>query len=483
MISLQLCSILLAINTTPQNIFFDRYTLMPPLGNVKSICATPLNVFAISDNYLLIFDKLSLDLEKSIHFDEDIELVGYDQQSNDLWITSPSSIIRFTIATYSIRGYPIADDINRLGIGLDYVYLDGIKNYSLNKRTGELKYIPSFPGNLTWYKRTTDKDIKTYSFLMPYYYFDEAKETQAPFTRFHISAVFDDGMDLYVGTNGYGLLKYNKISWLKERVVYGPLDNQIRKAKKVGDKIAFISNLGISYLKDTSKTWQYQRFIHQITDVLFGDNNFIVTFENRISRTDGGVLITVSNMDNNILCLSSDDTLTYIGTSSGLYKMYKGTSTALPFGPDKFAVHSVYPMNDEIFVGGETGFFKYDKTNDEWTRELGFGVKHVVELQNTLYLLATNNQIIQYKNIKQHPGTDTTWVLLPYFNIYDIASDEEVIYCASYAGIYYFEPETDAYRVVYNLPRIKFDHVFVLDNNIIAVSSKNIYSLPIKYRD
>lgn len=483
MISLQLCIILFAINTSPQNIFIDYYTLMPPLGNIKSICATPLNVFAISDNYLLIFNKPSLNLETSIDFDGDIELVGYDQQSNDLWITSSSSIIRFTIATYSIRGYPITDDIERIGIGLNYVYLDGSKNYSLNKRTGELKYIASFPGNLTWSKRTTAEDIKAYSFLTPYYYFDDLNETQAPFTEFYISAIFDDGIDLYVGTNGYGLLRYNKVSWLKDRIVYGPLDKRIKKAKKVGDKIAFISNLGISYLEDTDKAWQYQRFTHQIADVLFQEHNFIVSFENLISRTDGGVLITISNMDNNILCLSSDDTLVYIGTSSGLYKMYHGMSKVMPFGPFKFAVHSVYPMNNEIFVGSETGFFKYDKGNNEWTKELGFGVKHIVELNKTLYLLATNNQIIQYKKMKQNLDPDTTWVLLPYFNIYDIASDEEVIYCASYAGIYYFEPETDAYRVVYNLPRIKFDHIFVLNNNIIAVSSKNIYSLPIKYRD
>jgi hypothetical protein len=213
---------------------------MPPLGNIKSICATPLNVFAISDNYLLIFDKPSLNLEKSIDFDGDIELVGYDQQSNDLWITSSSSVIRFTIATYSIRGYPITDDIERIGIGLDYVYLDGSKNYSLNKRTGELKYITSFPGDLTWSKRTTDEDIKAYSFLTPYYYFDDLNETQAPFTKFYISAIFDDGIDLYVGTHGYGLLRYNKVSWLKDRIVYGPLDKRIKKVKQVGDKIAFI---------------------------------------------------------------------------------------------------------------------------------------------------------------------------------------------------------------------------------------------------
>jgi len=483
MISSLFCTILITINTTPQNIFFDNYTLIPPLGNIKSICATPLNVFAISDNYLLIFDKMDLNLEKAIYFDQDIDLVGYDQQTNDLWITGPLNIIRFAIATYSIRAYPISDDIKRLGVGLDHIYLDGTKDYSLNKRTGELKYITSFPGNLSWFKKTQDQDIKTYNFLTPYYYFDETEITETPFAQFPISCVYDDGMELYVGTYRYGLLKYNKVSWLKQRIIYGPLDNRIRKAKKIGDKIAFISDFGISYLDKPDKNWQYRRFDHEITDVLFQDNDIIVTFENRISNAGAGILITISNIDKKVLCIASDDTMTYIGTTSGLYRKYNEIPGAEPFGEYKYAIYSIYPMGREIFAGGETGFFKYDKNNKAWSRELGFGVKHIVESQNKLYLLTTNNQIIQYKNTNQNTSSDTGWVLLPYFNIYDIAADDEVIYCASYAGIYYYEPGTDAYKVIYNLPRIKFDQVFVLDKTIIAVSSDNIYSLPVKFRD
>lgn len=483
MISLQLCALLIAVNTTPQNLLFDHYNLIPPLGTIKSICATPLNVFAISDNYLLIFDKIEFELKKSIYFDQDIELVGYDQQTNDLWIAGSSSVIRFTIATYSVKEYPISDDINRLGIGLDHVYLDGTKDYSLNKRTGEIKYVVSFPGNLTWFRKTTDQDIRSYNFLMPYYYYDEATITEAPFAAFHISALYDDGIDLYVGTDQYGLLKYNKVSWSKERIIYGPLDNRIRKAEKFGEKIVLVSELGVSYLEKPDQIWQYRRFSHQIADILFLDNNLIVSFKRRISRADAGMLITLSNIDNDVLCLASDDTLTYIGTTSGLYKMHNKIPGAKSFGLYKYAVHTIYPMSQEIFVGGETGFFRYDKTKEIWTKELSFGVKHIEASHNALYLLATNNQIIQYKNIKQNTTSDTGWVLLPYFNIYDIASDDEFIYCASYAGIYYYEPATGAYKVIYNLPRIKFDQVFVFENTIIAVSSDNIYSLPLRYRD
>ena len=483
MISSILCTILLAINTVPQNVYFDHYTVIPPLGNIESICATPFNVFTINDNYLLIFNKMDLELEKAIYFDQDIDLVGYDQQTNDLWITGPSIIIRFTIATYSIREYPISDNINRLGIGLDHIYLDGNRNYSLDKRTGQISNTTSFPGDLIWFEKTQEQDIKEYKFLMPYYYFDETGMTETPFTQFPITCLYDDGMELYIGTVQYGLLKYNKVSWDKKRIIYGPLDKNIRKVKKIEDKVAFISDFGISYLDETGQDWHYHRFDHAITDVLFQDKGVIITFENRISRADGGVLITLSNIDKRILCITSDDTMTYIGTTSGLYKKYNKVSETQPFGLYKYAILSVHLMEEEIFAGSEAAFFKYDKITSAWSKVLGFGIKDIVESENILYLLATNNQIIKYNDTKQNTGPDTGWALLPYFNIYDIATDDDVIYCVSYAGIFYYEPETDAYKVIYNLPRIRFDQVFILNNTIIAVSPDNIYTLPVKYRD
>lgn len=463
--------------------FIDHYTIIPPLGNIKSICTTPFNVYAINNNYLLIFNKMDLTLEKAIYFDQDIDLVGYDQQTNDLWISGPTAVIRFTAATYSMREYPISDNISRLGIGLDHIYLDGNKDYSINKLTGQISIITSFPGNLSWYKRTQEQDIKAYKFLMPYYYYDEAGISESPFKQFPISCLYDDGMELYVGTVQYGLLKYNKVSWAKERIIFGPLDNNIRKAKMVNGKLAFISDFGISYLDKNVKGWQYHRFDHLITDILFQEKDIIISFENRLSRTQGGVLITLSNIDKKILCISSDDTMTYIGTNSGLYKKYNKASEIQNFGLYKYAIYSIYLMEEEIFAGGETGFFKYDKKSGEWSKVLGFEIKDIVESENLLYLLATNNQIIKYSDTKQNTGSDSGWVLLPYFNIYDIATDKEFIYCASYAGIFYYDPTTEVYKVIYNLPRIKFDQVFILDNTIIAVSADNIYTLPVEYRD
>ncbi len=484
MINLLFYCVLLSVNVTPQNILWDRYTITPPLGEVKSIVTSPLNIFAISDNYLIVFDKQDFTVKKTLHFDQEIELIGYDQQYDDLWISGASSIMRLTVATYTLREYPFVDDIHRLGIGKDYLYLDAVRNYSLNKRTGEIKEIHSFSGDSKWHMRITESDIRNYTFLTPYYYYDESEESQAPFSQFPITALYDDGMYLYVGTYRYGILKYNKVSWQKERIIYGPLDLDLRKVRKFDNNIYFVSSLGVSHYQIGAGNWHYQRFTHQIADILFFENNFLVSFENHISRVDGNMIFRISTIGADILCLNSDNTYIYVGTNSGLLKIYKGTNEPIPFGPDRHSIYSVYSTENNVFAGGEFGFYQYNKEKKVWAKVLPFGVKDIISIEDDLYLLGVNNQIIKYNKSEQDlPSSDTSWILLPYFNIYDIDTDNEVLYCASYAGIYYYEPKTELYKVVYNLPRVKYEYVFVADTDIIAVTDKNIYSLPIEFRD
>lgn len=484
MINLLLCCSIFSVNIVPQNVFWDHYTIIPPLGQIKSLATSPFHVYAISDNYLLFLNKQTLNLEKTFYFDQEIDLVGYDGWYNDLWISQVDNMIRFTIASYSTREYAIPDKVNRFGIDQDYVYLASSKNYSLNKRTGEVKITNSFPENIKWYKKISGADIRNYAFLTPYYYYDEPSESQAPFYQFPITALYDDGMDLYVGTDGYGILKYNKVSWQKQRVTYGPLDSRIKRIRKFDNKIYFVSPSGISYYIATTGNWKYQRFTHRVVDLLPLKNHFIISFENRVSRIDGGIAFTLSNFPTDILSLGQDEECVYVGTRSGLFKIIKGTDVPIPFGPDRYSVHAVYPTADAIFVCGDFAVYKYNRKQNRWSKVLNYGVKDIVELKDELYLLGVNNQLIKYHTLQGDVSSaDTNWILLPYFNIYDIDTDGEVLYCASYAGIYYYEPDTELYKVIYNLPRVKYDYIFVVDENIVTVSNKVIYRLPIEYRD
>ena len=115
---------------------------------------------------------------------------------------------------------------------------------------------------------------------------------------------------------------------------------------------------------------------------------------------------------------------------------------------------------------------------------LNFGVKDIVAINNDIFALGTNNQIMHYSNVADDsPEADTNWYLLPYFNIYDIDTDSEVLYCATYAGIHYYDPASSLYKAIYNLPRIDYQYVFFVDNTILAISSDAVYSLPLEHRD
>lgn len=472
--------IILCAVISPQNPFGDRYTIIPPLGTVRSLCTSTLSLYAINDNYVLICDKYDLSLQRSIHFDADIYLIGYDQFFDDIWIVSPDNLFRFNTVSYMVREYPIHEVVERLGIDQNSVYLDGARDFSLDKRTGELIQIGSFPGNTTWFKKTQSADLKNYPFLSPYYYYDETSASDVPFTQFPITALYDDGMYLFVGTQSFGILKYNKVSWQKERLIYGPLDRDIAQVRSFGDNIYFMTPAGLSYFSVNDRDWHYQRYSRHLTDIVPSGSNIMISMGTHLAEQEGGMVMTVSTMNSDILSLAADESSIYLGTRSGLYQLDHGMREPRSFGPDQFAVYAIYPAENAIYAAGEIGFYRYDRSRRTWNKALPLGIKEIAPINEELFLLSTNNQLIRYN--PAIPG-DTNWVLLPYFNIYDIAADENVVYCASYAGIYYYDPAAEQYRVIYNLPRRRYEHVFVANDSLFAVSTNNIYALPLQYRD
>ena len=95
-------------------------------------------------------------------------------------------------------------------------------------------------------------------------------------------------------------------------------------------------------------------------------------------------------------------------------------------------------------------------------------------------MLGLNTQLMRYT---PKADADTNWSMLPYFNINDIDTDGSVVYCASFAGVAYYDPGTELYKIIYTLPRQQYRYVFVIEDNIFAVSDNNVLSLPSRYRD
>jgi hypothetical protein len=486
MVSLVLC-FFTQINIYPQNAAWDRYTMIAPLGRVKSIAVSNLQVFALSDDYLLFIDKNNFRLENTLYLNRIAELVGYDNYTADLWLVCRDNIIRLVTTTYNVREFPIQFPISRFAIDVEYLYFENAERgqkYALDKITGVLSAISSFPKNLIWYKKISEGDIIQYPFLSPYYYSDDIQTSQIPFHQYPITAIYDDGMNLYVGTDHFGILKYNKISWQSQRIVNGPLDSDVTRVRKIDDKIILISNSGISYFTPETGSWAYQRSRDVVVDLVYYSNHIYVARRNRVFRTAGTMEFPIGTFNKNVLSLARDEKNIYVGTHSGAFRIIEGTGEPLLFVPATQAVNIIYPTSQAIYVGGDLGMYKYDRDAEVWSTLLNFGTKDIVEIAGDIYSLGTNNQIILHPGAaKDSTATDTNWVLLPYFNIYDIDTDGTALYCATYSGVYYYEPMSASYRIIYNLPRINYEHVFVVDDRLFALSKNLIYSLPLEYRD
>jgi len=483
MISLGLFFFLYGLQVDPQNINMERYDVIPPLGRVTSIASSVLNVFALNDNYLLILARPALKLVRTVYFNPAPSLVAYDQ-ADELWLTTSEGLVRYNLTLGSFREYPFTGSISAIASGLDNVYFRSGRNYALEKTTGKFREVSAFPDGLKWSAVLTEDEIRRFPYLIPYYFQDDLTSTRSAETRFPITALREDGLDLFVGTGGYGLLKYNTVSGQKERVIYGPLDLNFRRVRKMGDWFYFLTGTGVSRLDPKTGAWDYRRLNMTLSDLFISDSNWIVTGGNTISYISGTAVFPMDEFSSVILSAASSPQYFYVGTGNGMYRIERGTSEALTFGPEKQPVLAIAPVGDITYVGTDLSLFRYWTSADKWERIFPRGVKKILPLGSQLFFLSLDNQLIVFK-----PGAgdtligDSSWVLLPYFNIYDIESDSVVLYCAGYNGLSYYEPGTALLKPIYNLPRQKFNSVLITDQYIFAVADRLIYRLPVANRE
>ncbi len=486
LVSLSVCISLHAVEIEPGNIFLDHYELIPPLGKVKSMATSMNKLFAISDNYLLIFDRNDLHLTRVTYFKQEILFLAYDQFFDELWIASGNSILRYNISLGSIREYHFTSRAKGIGIAPEKVYISALERYALDRNTGKIEQVVKFPEGVRWFREFNKNEVREYKFLNPYFYQDGFGESNDPLYQYAITSLYDDGMFLFVGTEKFGILRYNKVSLEKVRVVYGPLSTTGVRLRKIGSEYYFVSSSGVSSTKSSNlKQWTYFRLRDGPGDLLYHNDQLIVSYGNQLTRISGNVSIPLTQFRNQILSLGMDNVNIYVGTDNGMYRIIKETTQPLEFGPDQNPVYVIHSVGDRLYVGGELALYLFDKQTEKWYTIFNRGVRDISEVATGLYFLTTDNQLIEYASIVDSAKAeqDTNIIILPYFNIYDIDSDGKILYCATGSGINYYDPETRLYTPLYQLPRIKYNYVGLIGDDIIAVSDYNIYRLSKQYRD
>jgi ligand-binding sensor domain-containing protein len=222
-----------------------------------------------------------------------------------------------------------------------------------------------------------------------------------------------------------------------------------------------------------------------VNDIIPMDSALVVSQMGTVSGFSGSMTFPITTLDNSIITLGIDNESIYAGTSDGMFRIVRGTREAVQFGPDRYPVYIIFPGDSGLFVGGEAGFYRYSENSGKWEVVMKRGVKDIARLRDDLYLLTLDNQLIRFRPAQKDYSSmeDTTWTFLPYFNVYDIDTDGEVLYCATFAGVNYYDPATSHYHAVNNLPRVRYDYIFTGKEELFAVSDQGIFRLSLKYRD
>lgn len=469
---------LIALQIVPANFRLDRYEIVPTLGRVAAITASPFELFVLDEQQLIILEKNDLKVKRTVVFDIPLFLMAWDQFRNELWLTGQSSLIRYNLLLGTAFEYPHhAGMVNGLAVTTDAVYFEAQETYALQVATGTIiKVTP--PEGLTWIHPLNREDLQKKPFLSPYYYQDTPYDSRLPWTRFNITALWDDGLNLYVGTDRFGILCYNNLTWQRDRLVYGLLDRQIRQVRQAGDRIFLLTGSGLSVYDGAAGRWFYRRFDTAITDFLPVDSSLFLVSGNRVIMLSGTMVFPLYSFPVQVLTLSTDGQRYLIGTENGAFQIFKGTNEILEFGPRRYPVRTIMNLGDQIYLGTDNALYRFDSTGHTWKTIMPFGVKKILPVDSELYCLSPGHQLICC-----HPGADSQWTLLPYFNVFDIATDGAVIYCAGYNGLNYYDPATGFYKPVYRLPRVAYRHVFIVEQHLLVVADNGLYRLALADRD
>lgn len=463
---------LVALQVQPANPRLDRYEIVPALGRVGALAASAFDLYVLSDQELIVIRKSDLAVTRALSFSAPIDLMAYDRFRDELWLTAGNSLVRYNLFLGSCREYPVTTGaISALAVTPERIYFITDVPCALHVATGTIKPA-SPPDGLNWAHGLTDEELRERPYLSPYYYRDGPGESRIPMTRFGITALLDDGLYLYAGTDRFGVLRYNTLTLQRDRIVYGPLDRRVRQVRRVGDRVAFLTEAGLSFYESHSNRWSYRRLDIPIAQFLTLDTTLLIASDTRLSALSGTMIFPVSDFPARVIALGADDRRYYIGTEWGMFQIPRGTREPLGFGPDRDPVRAILACGGHVYVGTDFALYRGDSTGTAWDTVMPFGVQKMLAVGSDLYCLSANNQLIRCR-----PDADSQWVLLPYFNVYDIETDGAVVYCAGYNGLNYYDPDRGFYKPVYRLPRVAYRHVFFADGRLLVVADDGLYRL------
>uniref|UniRef100_A0A7V3PSU2 WD40 repeat domain-containing protein n=1 Tax=candidate division WOR-3 bacterium TaxID=2052148 RepID=A0A7V3PSU2_UNCW3 len=357
--------------------------------NHQAYISTPDGIYILN-----LFNQRHLrTLTRADGIHDRIRFCAFNPSARELLIAGAQNLFAFIPATGQIQHLqPPFTRINSIGISPDGAYFE--TEQGLFKKTGAAdRYQPvnTVPTNVRWYGQKDTTPLQKYTFLTPYYLMDEELIIR-PLNRAYPE---ERTGKLYVTCPGYGIIIYNLISGLKEKVIrLGPPTATITSIVSADHRLWFLSPNTILMLDSTGNWYQSlnpaANLTFNRTHLLFSTALLelnrqepitnLLSFPNRtlLSTTQALYALTSEgkpelliqfNQKVNALALVRDSVL--IGTDNGLFLLTDDTLTPItdPYARFDFGVYSIASTKQTTFFGARGRILQLDE-NNTWSQLL-----------------------------------------------------------------------------------------------------------------
>lgn len=314
-----------------------------------------------------------------------ILVCGYDKYSDCLWIVTPNGFQKYNPSVRSSELFlnvtQRTQGIHSIGIGEKAVwFVSDVDIIKFDRETEEWHHVATTPTNLVWWGRKSLAALNSsrYTFLSPYYYLD------SNLVEYEITAIAENDGYLWVGTDGYGVWRYDLLTFEGEHLLYGLAKDRVDCIGKDGDTL-WVGGIngesnGITLWDRRNERFKYFETPHTLG--LKSENVYAITVgEDFVGfGTDQGISLYDKKENrwwtytifeglpsNEVISLEHDSSYIFCGTDFGLSVLDIETRN-VQFAPQlgNSRINDILKKGDTILFATDHGVFFIDKRDTSW---------------------------------------------------------------------------------------------------------------------
>ncbi len=440
---------------------------MTNIKDVSSISIGQRYVWVAGSEGITTYDKLENVWDAPVTrtpFPKDIQIIAVDRFAPDIWfvtsglINQTPTLCRFTPCFRDYKKFTLPSGFSSpesLGISKDYVYLVfGEDKKRFDKKTEKWSTDFSIPKDIEWFP---EDDIKNYSFLSPYYV-EDIGVGKPLLHRYYMSCCASDGRDLWVGTKGQGVYRYDKTTLESSHFLFGIFTGGITTIWKEEDIIWF-GGIGSEIARWNIKIDKWDYFYPRkdygllsttVSSAASSDKYVWLGTPDGLSQFDKKERIwrTFRVFDklpaDNITALAFDGQVLWIGTEYGLARMVNGDITRILLN---VYITDICPSMSGPLIATPGGVFRQQgegwRKIEDPDKLLSLGVEKILIDGDTMFFGSRRGLIVyshgDWKRFK-YP-TD-----LPGEKVLSIAQDEKNLWVGTENGVGVFDKKLDMWQ-------------------------------------